>query len=299
MLLQQTAHFNDLSPKLREELEKKIEGFGKHVRYKFDISHSNPDPTFHNGKILWPNMYTLDPTVWNIVDKYEDRKDKQKSKRIALVDGVDEKGLPNKYRKIRMHERQKGILVLDLLENPEHIDIAMAIELHPKLTGGMFSDVTKKQVITRIDEQATAKKERAERSAKSKARRAAEEFDSKGVVNFADAMLWDSTEDELILRNQIEELAETNPEFFNDLVEGKMIEYQSAVKQALDRKIIAFDPAEYKFTWTGNFQTIVMLNNIGEKTEIQKMADWLQSGGAKEKAVYDKIKAMIKDKSLV
>src|SRR5690242_12881790 len=64
MLLQQVAHFNDLSPKLRETLENKVRGFGKQVRYKFDISHQNPDPTFHNGKILYPNIYTLDPTVW-------------------------------------------------------------------------------------------------------------------------------------------------------------------------------------------------------------------------------------------
>ena len=42
MLLQQTAHYNDLSPQLRKELEEKIASFGKQVRYKFDISNPNP-----------------------------------------------------------------------------------------------------------------------------------------------------------------------------------------------------------------------------------------------------------------
>lgn len=295
MLLQKVAHFNDLSPQLRAELEKKIAGFGKHVRYKFDISHPNPDPTFHNGKILWPNVYTLDPTVWSIKDPHD-----KVSKRVALIDGIDEKGLPNKYRKIRIHERQKGILSLDLEENPEHVDIAMAIELHPKLSGGQFSDKTKKQVITRIDEQATAKQQREERSARSKARRAAEELSPADVVNFADAMMWDSTQDEVVLRNTIEELAETNPEFFNELIEGKSIEYQALVKQALDRKIWLFDPAEYKFSWAGNFQTITMFPNVGDKNEVQKMAEWLQVGGQKADEVYKKTKALIKDtKTLV
>ena len=71
MKLEAVAHYNNLSPKLRKELEEKIKGFGKAVRYKFDISKHNPDPDKYNGEVVWPNTYTLDPCVWNIVDPYE------------------------------------------------------------------------------------------------------------------------------------------------------------------------------------------------------------------------------------
>jgi len=298
MSLQHTAHYNDLSPKLRKELEAKVLGFGKLVRYKFDISNPNPDPTFHNGKVLWPHLYTLDPAVFNINDPYEDREGKQRSKRIALIDRVDEKGLPDKFRKIRVYDRQKGILALQL-DNPEDFDTAIFLEIHPKLSGGRFADPTKRQVVSRIDEQAAATSAREVRSAKSKALRAAEELSDKGVIDFADAMLWDSSQDLPVLRNMVEEQAETTPEFFNDLIAGKRVEYQAAVKQALNKQIIAFDPAEYKMYWMGNRQTIVLLPAAGEKNEVEKFAEYLENGGEKAATIYKKIKSLIEGKAVV
>ena len=52
MSLENFAHYNDLSPKLRQELEDKVASFGKSVRYKFDIAKPNPDPTKYNGEIV-------------------------------------------------------------------------------------------------------------------------------------------------------------------------------------------------------------------------------------------------------
>lgn len=295
MLLQQVAHYNDLSPKLRDELTEKIKSFGKNVRYKFNISNPNPDPEKYGGiEIIWPNVYTLDPTVFNINDPYEKRENKQRSKLIALVDGIDEKGLPNKFKKIRIEARFKGILSLDVEDNDDHFNYAMFLELHPKLVGGMFADKTKHQIITRIDERELAKDQRSIRTAKLKALNIAEQMSDKQVVEFADAMIWDSTEDIFLLRNKIEELAENTPEFFNDLVNSKNVEYQSVIQQALNKKIISFDPAEYKFTWTTNSQTIAILQPVGEKNHVEKMSEWMQTGGQKAEEFYKKLKSLLK-----
>ncbi len=299
MLLQQEGNFNRLSPKLRKELEDKVTGFGKVVRYKFDISNPNPDPTFHNGKILWPHLYTLDPAVFNINDPYEDRAGEQKSKRIGLVEGTNDKGVPDRFKKIRIYDRQKGVLVLSPQDVTDDFDLAMFMELHPKLTGGKFADKSKRQMITRIDEQATAKQAREERSARSKARRAAEELSSEGVIQFADAMMWDSAQEEVVLRNLIEELAETSPEFFNDLVAGKSVEYRALVKQALNKQIISFDPAENKFSWASNKQVIAIMGGASDKSEVEKMAEWLQGAGTKENEVHKKLKALTSGKAAI
>jgi hypothetical protein len=293
MLLQQVAHYNDLSDKLRKELEDKIRSFGKTVRYKFDISNPNPDPTHHNGRIIWPNLYTLDPSVFNITDPYETREKTSKSKRIAIIDGVDEKGIPNRFRKIRIHARKSGILALNV-ENEEEFAIAMFLELHPKLTGGRFADKNKKQVVFRIDEQSAAKEQREFRSAKLKALNVAQQMSDSERITFADAMMWDSSDDPVILGNKIEELAETDPKFFNDLVEGKTVEYRAVVQQALNKKLIEFDPAEWKFIWSSNKQPITVLSPAGDKTHVEKMAEWLQIGGEKSNEVYKKIKSLIK-----
>ncbi len=298
MQLNQVAHFNDLSDKLRKELEDKIKGFGKSVRYKFNISNPNPDPTKYNGAIIWPNVYTLDPTVFNITDPYEDRPKTSKSKRIAFVDGVDEKGLPNKFRKVRVEGKYLGILKLDL-ENDEQFNLAMLIELHPKLSGGMFSDKSKYQVITRIDEKAMATEQRTIRTAKKKAQDVAEQMSDKQVVDFCDAMQWDSSEDIDILRNKVEAEAEINYDLFNDLVAGKKIEYQATVKQALDRGIILYNPADMKITWASNHQTIAMLNDVAGLTAVEQAAEWFQVGGDKAKEAFNKIKSLVGGKKEV
>jgi hypothetical protein len=113
-MLEQAAHWNDLSPKLRTELEERIKSFGKRVRYKFNISHENLDREKFDGAVIWPQMYVLDPITFRIVDKYEDRAGKSKSKQIGMVDEVDDKGLPTSFKRVRIHKRHLGILSFEL-----------------------------------------------------------------------------------------------------------------------------------------------------------------------------------------
>jgi len=294
MSLEQIAHYNGFSVKLRDELYERLKSYGKRVRYKFNIAKPNPDPMKYNGDIVYPNSYTLDPCKFNILDQYEE-KGKPKSKEVALVDGTDEKGIPNKFKKVKISSLHRGILDLDLTEGSEGWYTAMYLELHPKLEGGLFQDKNRVPMVKRIDEVKAATAAKTERTARLKALSAAQEMSDKQIINFADAMLWDSTEDLLILRNKTEELADASPEFFNDLVAGKSIEYRSIIKQALTKRIIEFDPAEYKYIWSGNKQIITVLSPAGTKSEIEKFADYLQTGGDKADAVYKKIKDLIKN----
>ena len=196
-----------------------------------------------------------------------------------------------------MDGKYKGILKLEIQEIDEHFEFAMFLEMHPKLTGGMFSDKAKRQVFSRIDEQAAETEARKERSTRRKAMDIAEGMSHKELIDFADAMLIDSTQEEGVLRNEIELIAETTPDFFNDLVSGKTIEYQSLVKQALDKGIIEFNPDSYSFNYASNKQPIITLSPTGVKNEVQKLADWLQSNGKIEQEVYKKIKSLVNGKA--
>ena len=292
MQLEPVAHYNNLSAKLREEIEAKLKGFGKSVRYKFEISKPNPDPAKYNGDTVWPNRYTLDPAVWDVTDPYEVA-GKSKSKKIGIIEAVDENGKPNRFRKIRVMAPQKGVLILDL-ENQDDYYTAFALELHPKLIGGKFEDKNAYRVVTRIDENAEAETKRKERTARKKALDAAESMEDADIVNFADAMMWDSGEPANILRNKVEELAETDPEFFNDLIEKKEIQVRALVKQALDKRIITHDPVENKFMWASNMQLITALPVSLTANHVQQFAEWLVVGGAKAEEVHKKIKELSK-----
>jgi len=294
MNLQHAGRYNDLSKQFRDELENKVKGFGKTVRYKFDIANPNPDPQKTNGEFVYPTIYSLQPAVFTVRDPYENRENKQKTKEICLTDGLfTDTNNPSRFGKVKIHATQRGIYELDLEKNAEHFEIAMYLELHPKLKGGQFADDKQRQVVSRIDEKQAAATERLERIARKKATDLAAEMTDEQINQFALAMLWDETDEMEVLRNKVELAAETTPDLFNDLMEGKKVEYQAAVKKALNKKIIAFDPAEYKFTWTGNKQPIVILNNISGKGENEQLAEWLESGD-KGKEVYNKIKELIK-----
>lgn len=296
MSLENFAHYNDLSPKLREELERKVESFGNVVRYKFEIAKPNPDPEKYNGAMVYPNIFTLDPTRFNIQDPYEDRPNKSKTKTIALIDDlfIDEKGIPQKFKKVRIQGAERSILKLDIQDRREDFYMAMFLELHPKLKGGKFADKNAYQILSRIDETAAARAQRTERTERLKALNVAQSMSDHDLINFADAMQWDSSENIEILRNMTEELADNNPIYFNDFVESKAVEYQSLIKQAINKALISFDYADYKFVWAGNNQIITNLVSSPNKNEIEQLSEWMQTSGNKGDEFYKKLKSLVR-----
>lgn len=296
MSLENYGIYNDLSPKLREELEQKVEAFGKSVRYRFDIAKPNPDPSKYNGDTVYPNMYTLDPVRFSIQDPYETREGKSKTKTIALVDdaSIKDDGNPERLLKVRVSGAERAVLKLNIQDKREDFYMAMLLEMHPKLNGGKFADKNAYKILHRIDEEAAARDARTERSERLKALNVAQGMSDEELINFSDAMQWDSTESVEVLRNQVEELADNNPVYFNDFVMGKTIEYQSLIKQAVDRDLISFDHAEYKFVWAGNQQVITVLSPTSGKSEVQKLSDWMQTSGNKGDDFYKKLKSLVK-----
>lgn len=293
-MLEQIAHYNDLSPQLRKKLEDQMASFGKKVRFRFNVSNPNPDPEKYNGAVIWPFLYTLDPMTFTITDKEETRVGKSKSKQIGIVTQVDDKGIPVKFGRVRVYGRHQGVLPFDL-ENTEDQKIVMYMLLHPKLTGGAFLDKNKQQLFERIDEKKTAAVAKERRNAKKLALVAATEMSEKELREFASAMLWDENDELEVLRNQAEELAETSPEMFNDLIESKSVEFRATVKRALDTQIISYNPSEYKFMWVSNQQTITVLGaGLDGKHETERLAEWLMTGGKQSEEVYKKIKSLSK-----
>lgn len=297
-MLNQIAEYNDLSPKLLKKLQDKIASFGKVVKYRFDIEQPNPDKDFYNGKTIFPGIYTLDPTVFNITDNDEDRAGKSKFKKIALIKSHESNGTggyKTEFIKIRVPASARGQVRLDL-ENPEDIAKCMLIELHPKLKGGMFADKERRPVVNRIDEVVEAKTQTEERAAKRKAANAVADMTDEDLKRFADALSWDSTQDPIVLRNLAEELAESDAGYFNDLISNKTFEIRAIVKQALDREIISYDPVELKFSWSGNKQTIAVVSPSGTESEVVKFAEVLNSGGTKMEEALKKITQLVKEK---
>lgn len=299
-MLQQVAHFNDLSPKLMGELEEKIKSFGKRVRFKFNISSNNPDPEKYNGPTIWPQMYVLDPITFDIVDPHEKREGKSKQKKIGMVEMTDDKGIPTSFHRMRVHKRQLGIVLFELedaegIQSIEDQMYVMYLLLHPKLSGGRFANKSQKMIIELVDEQKEAREGRERRKERSLARAVAEGMEESGIRQFAAAMLWNEHEDIEVLRDKTEALAEHDPTMFNDLLEGKSVEYRAMIKRALDQQVIAYNPAEFTYLWANNQQKIVSMGAaLGNENEVGRFGDWLMTNGVKGDEVYKKIKSLVK-----
>jgi hypothetical protein len=292
-MLEKVAHFNDLSVGLRKKIKERIKGYGSPIRYKFDLGRENPDPEKKGGKIIFPLQYTLDPAVFDINDEDENREGVSARKKIGIVKATDDKGVPVAFIKIKLKEGQRGMLELDP-KDLDDLEMIALLELHPKHKGGMFCNNKMHQLFERVDVKKYNEEKRSERTLKLKALNAAMDMSEKEVRQFADAMIWDSTEEESALRAKVEELADNAPDLFNDLVAGKSIEYQATIKQAMDRKIIAFDPAEYKFIWSSNQQPLAILQPTEGKSEVQKLSEWFQVSGQEP---YKKLKSLLTNKS--
>lgn len=292
-MLQQIAHFNDLSPVLRKELEDKITSYGPKVRYKFKISNPNPDPQKINGDIIWPTRWTLDPIVFDIIDKREERDGKSKVKKIGIVDKVDEKGIPYSFKRVRVIGKDAGVVEIEL-DTPEALAECMYLELHPKLTGGLFQDVKKNAIFERIDEKKVSKEARENRNSRKKALDIAESMSDEKVKEFAAGMGWDENDEMEILRDKVEAHAESKPEIFNDLVSDKKIQYQATVKRAFDKSVLSYDPVGGRILWASTQNIIVAFGVGSPDSEIVQFAEYLMTNGKKSDEIYKKIESLVK-----
>jgi hypothetical protein len=292
-MLHQTGIYNRFTPEFIKEISDRIDGFPDTVHYIFDLKRENLDKDKYNGAYTYPNQYTLDPATFRITDKYEKRPGEQKLKYVGIPKGeVDDKGNPTAFKKIVVHERQKGKLSLRK-EDEDDLAMIWILELHPKQKGGLFGKPELHQIFYRVDEAKENTEKRAKRTQRVLALQAAQSMSDKELRQFEDAMQWNRENDIEILKGKIEELADTTPDFFNEFIKGKSMEYQATIKRALDSSIIAFDPTNNSFQWCANNAPFASVALSDEQNEVAQLAVLLQTGGSKMEEVYKKIKAQL------
>jgi len=298
-MLEQAKPYNEFTPEFRKKLEEHVRSLGKKVRYRFHIENQNPDPEKYNGPIIWPGIWTLSPTVFRITDKNEKRDGQSRSKQVGLIDTVDEKGVPNRFKKLKVESRNKGILdfVLEDAEGNEDFEAfnkVMFLELHPKNKNGLNSDATETKIFERVDIKAAAVASRKERKLKDEAKKFAEDLTDEEVKHYIAALGMDETDDIEILRNQLESLAETDPDMLLSMRDDNKVTHQSVVKRGIDQAIIGINPQNGEVTWASNGNVIVDMGpNSGTRTDIARLADWFASGEKKSEAAYKKLQSLV------
>lgn len=278
-LLIKTELYNKFSPKFKKEIQDKIKSYGKSVRYKFNISKTNPDPEKKNGAVIYPGRWSLSPAVYSFTEPGA-----TESFNVGLVLTQNDKGVPTRFKKIQVDAEEKGVLVFDTTSKSEDVmDMLVYLELRPDNGNGEYKHDAQWYPFERIDEQKASKEERDARSIRKKAMDLAEKMSDAEILEFADAMVWDKSLSPDVLRNNVEAMAETQSQFFLDNANTKKMKLQALVRRAVDNKIIEYNPSECSFSFAGNKQVIAVLSPAGEKGEYEKMADWLLNGDTGKK----------------
>jgi hypothetical protein len=196
------------------------------------------------------------------------------------------------FRRIVLDEQYRGILTLDMEHQPDQ-DAFMFLEMHPKLEGGKFRDNNEMAVFSRIDDLKEAKTALTSKQNRANAMFVATQMTAAEVKDFACAMGWSETDELEIIRNNILEIADNDPEWFKNFLNNKSLEYRAVVKRAMDNNLIAWQPVESKFVWVSNGQTIATLDRVENNKVLDRMSDWIVSSKNGHE-VYNKLKAMLK-----
>lgn len=276
---------NDLSPELREKLAARFAKLGRFAKYKFHISHKNPDPEKHGGERLLPATYMLDPVSFYINDKGR--------KKIGLPDEryTDQHGDIVGFKNVSLQRQHKAILTLDL-EKLADQDVWAYIELHPKNPFGLYYDKTMEKVIEPIDEVRDARRKTESRKLRQVAMDVANGFSVQQDKDFASAMGWDEDMDHFLLKDKIESLAETDPAFFAEFMEQKSVPYRAMITRAESANIIMWVSDEYKYIWGSTRETIVAFGRQENLDRLERFTEWLLSDKTGT-AIYEKIKKML------
>lgn len=280
--------YNNISPKLRESLEKKAQESGRYVKYKFAIAKRNPDTELKTGgEYLYPLRWTLTPITYSITDPFDKLR-----KRIGILKELKEYGAQSdKFKRVVLDEQFAGVLTLDM-ENQEDQDAFMFLEMHPKLEGGDFRDKNEMAIFRRIDDVKEAKTSLTARENRANAMFVASQMSAQEIKDFACAMGWNEHEDISIIRDKVMELADKDPDWFKNFIDNKSIEYRAVIKRAMDNNIINWQPVENKFVWASNNQTIAVLDRCEDGKVLERMSDWLITSKNGQE-VFAKLKGLL------
>jgi len=121
----------------------------------------------------------------------------------------------------------------------------------------------------------------------------AAELSAAEVREFIAALNKDEKRDISILRDELEIMAEKDPQQFITLSKDKNKSIQANCKAAIDKKIIKFDKASSSFIWISTGETIVQIPRSSKTSYLQGFTNFVLSNKNGE-LVYEEIVKLLK-----
>lgn len=268
--------YNDLSKKTLDATKLKP---GQRVTYRLvGIAPAPMDPS----RMAIPTYRNIPP-----IDQIWDE-EKQEYVDIAAVKSFDAEG-NHTFHEILFTRANAGHLILNGGR-------ALDQEIHSYLTLCNYNgsnpkrDTSKEIIFELVDEEAKAEVETKKRNARREALNAAADLNQDEVKNFAAALGKDDSRPVSVLRNELEELADKDPQAFLDLISNKQAVMKATINRALSKGIILFSEEQSRWEWP-NKEAIL---TVARGTEaVDELVSFCVSSAKGEK-VYQTIQSKAK-----
>lgn len=152
-------------------------------------------------------------------------------------------------------------------------------------------DPTKRALFELLDPKAKATEERATRTERLRAMKYAEDMERDEVMTFSAASGWD-VDDEDVLRNRIESMAESDPLGFLARATNRHNNIKADIKRALDKQVISFDAQASSFSWSSNGELITNVPRSTKGSHLDGLLNFIINNERGE-SVYDEIKLLL------
>lgn len=276
--MKRTKLYNDLSPELIEKTKLKS---GQTAVYKVAGIQRNP---------MDPEKWAI-PAARNvpITDEIWDE-GKQEFVPIGAVRSVSPDGT-HSFHEIYFYASQFGHMIL-------YGGRASDQEIHSYLTLCNYNgsnpnrDPSKEIIFELVDEGAKSEKERRSRNLKREALNAAADLSADEIRNFTAALGQDDTSKIEILRNNLEDMADNDPQGFLDLINNKQAAMKATINRALNKGVINFDAEQSRFTWP-NGEVILVVSRTTGGDNIEELLGYCV-GNAKGEKVFQTIQSKSK-----
>jgi hypothetical protein len=271
-----TKLFNSLSKKILEPTKLKP---GQRATYRLvNIAPAPMDPS----RMAIPTYKNVPP-----IDQIWD-KEKDEYVDIAAVKSSDAEG-NHTFHEILFTRANAGHLIL---VGGRAIDQ----EIHSYLSICNYNgsnpnrDTSKEIIFEEVNEEAKAEVEQKKRNLRREALNAAADLGQDEVKNFAAALGKDDSRPVAVLRNELEELADKDPQAFLDLIGNKQAVMKATINRSLSKGIIIFNEEQSRWEWP-NKEAIL---TVARGTEaVEELVSFCVSSAKGEK-VYQTIQSKAK-----
>ena len=233
--MKQTKLYNAISKSLLDKTKLKP---GQTVTYKLhNITTAPMDPS----RLAIPTYKNVPP-----IDQIWDE-EKQEFVDIACVKSFDAQG-NHTFHEILFTRAQAGHLIL-------HGGRAIDQEIHSYLQLCNYNatnpnrDTTKEIIFEEVNEEAKAETLTRSRNKRREALNAAADLNVDEVRNFSAALGKDDTRPVAVLRNELEELADQDPQAFLDLIGNQQNAMKATINRAIKKGVIIYNEEQSRFEW--------------------------------------------------